>query len=243
MNDDLSTKDDIFDGSDPDYDFTLHDLNREAWLDEFKGMYSADVVAGRVPRPPFLLDDFLLSHSITLVSGEPFAGKTMFLLATFLSLDSGEPLFGSFQPAPHQRGLFVGQDAPTWDYLTQLQKLSRGWVEPKLGASLMVLNGGYNIMDPRFLQMVEGAIEHFSITFLMLDTLMEFHQLDENSNNDMSRIMGLLKHLRDKHHISIFLSTHTTKATDGKSANYRARGASVITGSVDQHVLIRPHFA
>jgi AAA domain-containing protein len=227
---------------DPDFDFVLHDLDRQGWIDEHKAVYLSDVVSGRVPRPPFLFDDFLLSHSITLVSGEPFAGKTMFMLAVMVSLDSGEPLFGTFHPAPHQRGLFVGQDAPTWDYLTQAQKLSRGLGETKQGESLLVLNGGYNVLEPRFLKMIEEAIDYHSITFLMLDTLLEFHSLDENSNNDMRRVMGLMKHLRDKHHISIFLSTHTAKSTEGKSANYRARGASVIAGSVDQHVLIRQHF-
>ena len=217
-------------------------IDQKTWEEMHRSPKISDIAAGRIARPPWLFEDFLLSHSITLVSGEPFAGKTMLLSAMMLSLDSGEPLFGSFQPAPHQSVLFIGQDAPTWDYITQMQKLIRGHGASKTTGSRYLLNQGIDINDPASLSIVEEAIDYFDINVLMFDTLLEIHNLDENSNTEMKRIMGILKYLRDKHHLSIFATTHTAKDFEGKSANYRARGASVIAGSVDQHILIRPHY-
>jgi KaiC/GvpD/RAD55 family RecA-like ATPase len=230
---------------DPDYseEVIQERLAQEAWTDRHKPNFFLDVTSGRVVRPPWLFEDFLLSHSITLVSGEPFAGKTMFLAAMALSLDSGEPLFNSFQPASSQRVLFIGQDSPTWDYLGQFAKLGRAMDLNTTRGSMMLLNKGYDLLDPDTLQLLEETINLFNINVLMLDTLLELHTLDENSNIEMKRVMGLLKFLRDKYFLSIFATTHTAKATEGKSANYRARGASVISGSVDQHIIVRPHYA
>ena len=179
-----------------------------------------------------------------MISGEPFAGKTMFMLAMMASLDSGEPLFGAFQPIPAQRALFLGQDAPTWDYFGQFQKLARGMglgAETRISyPSFLVLNMGHDLTNPNSIKYIEDGIDLFAARVLFLDTLLEFHSLDENSNTEMKKVMGLLKHLRDKHHLSIFFTTHTTKSTEGKSSNYRARGAGTISGSVDQHILISP---
>jgi len=221
-----------------DEDPILLDLSRQHWESEHKSRNLNDIAEGRVIRPPWLFEDFLLSNSLTLVSGEPFAGKTMLLAAMLLSLDSGEPLAGEFIPQPGRRALFIGQDAPTWDYMGQIQKLGSGLKTSH--NSKIILNNGFNILEPRFLKMVEEAVDFFNINVLMLDTLLELHGMDENSNTEMRRVMGLLKYLRDKHYLSILVTTHTAKDKD-KSANYRARGASVIAGSVDQHLIISPH--
>lgn len=228
----------------PDYgeEAALEQIAQADWQEKHQAQFFLDVTAGRVTRPPWLFEDFLLSHSITLVSGEPFAGKTMFLAAMALSLDAGEPLFNSFQPASSQRVLFIGQDSPTWDYLGQFQKLGLGMQIKSTRGSIMLLNRGLDLLDPTSLKFLEETLELFNINVLMLDTLLELHTLDENSNVEMKKFMGLLKYLRDKHFLSIFATTHTAKAVEGKSANYRARGASVISGSVDQHIIVRPHY-
>jgi hypothetical protein len=233
---------DDFESEDPGLEADLAQIDRADWEKANRPFFAMDVTQGRVTRPPWLFEDFLLSHSLTLVSGEPFAGKTMFLMAAFLSLDSGEPLFGSFQPAPHQRVLFIGQDSPTWDYLGQAQKLARPMQIKTTNGSMLLLNKGLDLLDPASQKILEQALDLYNVNVLILDTLLELHNLDENSNMEMKRIMGLLKHLRDKFYLSIFASTHTAKAVEGKSANYRARGASVISGSVDQHIIIRPHY-
>jgi hypothetical protein len=220
----------------------LSDLSRRDWEDTHSPTFFLDITSGRVARPPWLFEDFLLSHSITLVSGEPFAGKSLFMSAAALSLDSGEPLFGAFQPAPYQRVMYIGQDAPTWDYIGQAQKIARGMEIRTTSGSFMLLNKGFDLMDPASFRLIEEAIDLYNINVLMLDTLLEMHNLNENDNVEMKQVMGRLKYLRNKHFLSIFISTHTAKAVEGKSANYRARGASVISGSVDQHILIRPHY-
>jgi len=219
------------------------ELGREIWEAESGATWARDILSQKTRRPPWLFDGFLLSHSLTMVSGEPFAGKTMFLMALLASLDCGEPLFGAFAPAPYQSVLFMGQDAPTWDYLGQYQKIARGmglevFKHPSAG---FLLNTGMDLGNPSTISIIERGIDLYGFNVLVLDTLLEFHSMEENSNTEMKRIMGVLKHLRDKHGVSILFTTHLGKSNDGRSANYRARGAVNISGSVDQHVVISPH--
>jgi hypothetical protein len=234
--------DDFEYAEEPNYseESALEQLAQKDWEDEHKPHFILEVTSGRIARPPWLFEDFLLSHSLTLVSGEPFAGKSLFMAAMALSLDSGEPLFNSFQPSPHQRVLFVGQDSPTWDYLGQFAKLGRGMQVRTTQGSMLLLNKGLNILNS--MKLIEEAIDLYHINVLMFDTLLELHDLDENSSTDMKKIMGAFKYLRDKHYLSVFVSSHTAKSKEGMSANYRIRGASVIAGSIDQHILLRPHF-
>jgi hypothetical protein len=131
--------------------------------------------------------------------------------------------------------MFIGQDAPTWDYMGQTVKLWQGLGEPSLRDCLLFLNRGWRLTDPRFSHFVAETVSIFGISVLMLDTLLSFHDADENSNKEMSAVMDLLKSLRDTHNLSIIFSHHTGKAP-GISGNYRARGASVIAGSVDFHL-------
>lgn len=225
------------------YEAQLEEINQQSWKDLHDPTMTSDLITRKIRRPPWLFEDFLLSHTLTMISGEPFAGKSLCMMAMLAAIDSQEPLFGSYPVTGRQKALFIGQDSPTWDYYGQYQKLGRALQLPveRFNDSIMLLNKGFDILDPATLKIIEDGIDYFNITVLMLDTLLELHNLDENSNTEMKKVMGCLKHLRDKHSLSVFFTTHTSKSIEGRSANYRARGAGTISGSVDQHILISPH--
>lgn len=226
------------------------ELPDEALRTSFEALWrplrATDIVGATHTPPQMLIADLIRSQSIVLVSGEPFTGKTMFLLAAALSLDTGMPLLDQFLPAENHRTLFVGQDAPTWDYFGQVSALARGYQqEPTNLSSIYVLNKGLAIsLDKQFRQFVDEAVSIYGIDVLMLDVLKSFHNYDENSNVEMSKVMDLLKSIRDKHGLTIFITHHTTKPYNQTqnaqeiTGNYRARGASVISGSIDQHFLL-----
>lgn len=205
---------------------------------------ASDILDTVLAPPTMLIADLIRSESIVLISGEPFTGKTMFLLAVALSLDTGLPLFDSFIPTPNHKTLFVGQDAPSWDYFGQISALARGYLgKTKMNLNtLCVFNRGLYVNELR--KFVTEAVSLYGIDVLMLDVLKSFHTADENSNVEMARIMDLLKLLRDEHRLTIFITHHTSKAYGQKgngneiTGNYRARGASVIAGSIDQHFLL-----
>lgn len=179
-----------------------------------------------------------------MLSGEPYAGKTLFSMYLLLHMDLGLPLFGRFQPLPHQRCLFIGQDAPTWDYHGQFLKLLYGLHIPSEDTvplpSFFILNQGLSLVSHDFIHLIRHSVSLYDINVLFLDTLADFHHFEENSNTEMNLVMRTLKYLRDTFDLSIIFTHHVSKpsANSEVSMNYRARGASKIAGSIDQHIYL-----
>lgn len=177
-----------------------------------------------------------------MLSAEPFSGKTLLTIAIALALDSGRPLFNHYQIRERKKVLYLGQDAPSWDYAEQLRKLVRGAElnPPDLDIDFM-LNQGINFFDPKSLQLLQDwhSVSNFNV--LILDTLNSFHSGDENNTRDMGVLCSMLKHIRDHLRCAIIFTQHTSKPSQGvaRSDNYSARGSSVIVGSIDFHIHLR----
>ena len=183
----------------------------------------------------------MLHKTLTMISAEPFCGKTLLMLAQAISLSSGKLLFGKYAPTELRRTLFIGQDAPTWDYARQCIKLVRGYgISAAELAELdtdLILNEGVFLNDKEFISWLRLWHEATQFEVLMLDTLASIHTMNENDNREMSHIMGVLKAIRDEFGCAIIFSHHTGKPSGEqvRSANYRSRGASAIPASVDFH--------
>lgn len=212
-------------------------------------LFAADIVTERISPPPFLIEPIFRSHTLTMLSAEPFTGKTLFCLAMILSLDTGKPLLNTLKPASGHRCLFIGQDSPTWDIHGQFLKLYRGMGLPEgPGApplpSLFLLNRGLSLLDSNFITLISQITSLYNITVLFFDTLLDFHGLEENSNSAMSRVMRVLKSIRDNLGLTIFFTHHTSKpAREANgvpqiSRTALARGASVIGGAIDLHAAL-----
>lgn len=222
-------------------------LSAEAFLRERRNVFTlGKLVSGEIVPPAPLFEGLLLENTVVMLSAEPYSAKTLTMLSMAISLASGKALFGRHNPRGLRRTLFVGQDAPTWDYANQAIKLSRGYglsPESLVDADVdFILNEGVSITDTAFLDWLDQWHTTRGFDVIMLDTLLEMHNADENSNREMSQVMRILKAIRNKFNATVIFSHHTTKPQgpdSGTSANYRARGASVVAGTVDFHFQLR----
>jgi hypothetical protein len=205
----------------------------------------SDVGLGEVRRPPPLFHDLMLQRSLIMVSAEPFTGKTMLTLAMSLCLDSGLPLLGAFEPYEKRRFLYIGQDAPTWDYAEQTRKLLRGLDLSPDQVDLLdteaMFNEGVDILDREFISFIHAWHNEMGLDGIIFDTLASIHSADENSSREMGVVMTALKRLRDRLGLTIVFTHHDAKPSGDseRSAIYRPRGSSVIAGSVDAHISLR----
>jgi hypothetical protein len=175
-----------------------------------------------------------------MISAEPYTGKTMLMLAMALSLATGKPLFGKYNPHKNCRSLFLGQDAPSWDYVGQTSKLAYGYnLNPKSFGEWdldLLLNKGQHITDQKFVNWVADWHSVTGFDVLFIDTLLKFHTADENSNTEMARVMDVLARIREQLDVTVIFSHHVGMPKEtAVSANYRARGATAVAGAVDWH--------
>lgn len=201
-----------------------------------------------ISKPLSLFDGFLVRRSVVIVGAEPFSGKTLFLLAMALSLDSGIPLLEKWKPSQNARTLFIGQDAPTWDYQNQALKLMRGYGisegVAKLLSSDLVLNEGIKLTDPSFwsphaniTSWLDEYYYAFPFDVLMFDTMPDFHDMKESDPDEMKRLGQIIKGIRARYGCNVMLSHHLAKPTEaGRSPLYRLRGGSSISGWLDYYI-------
>jgi hypothetical protein len=157
-----------------------------------------------------------------------------------VSLDTGLPLLQRFAPAEDKRVLMIAQDAPTWDYAGQLNKLIRGYnLDVDTRAMLdtrLILNRGIQLTDKDFFKELEKQKAETDFNVVLLDAFWTLHSLNENDPSQMGIIMSRLKHIREAFECAVVFAHHERKPMGGDapmSANYKARGSSVIPASVD----------
>lgn len=219
--------------------------------------YLADMV--RLAPPAWVLAPLARARSITLIAAEPGAGKSALALACGIAAASGIPLLGGAAPKEEQRVLFLGLDAPYYDYSYLATRISGGLgVQPmrlgELGQDhepwppFLFSSQGGDIRVPRYrASLLAGASgtgsppEFLSRppTLLIFDTLSCIHTADENLAQPMSEVMGALRALSQN--AAIIITHHIAKVRKGDEVApvYSSRGSTVIPSSVDMILLLR----
>lgn len=200
-----------------------------------------------LPPPPDWVVEGLEPGDVGIVSAPGGTGKSMLCLSIGLAVASGQPLFGQWKVGSpgdvvyifeedsattlHRRMHALAQlTNPTDDELGRLHAICVRSRPPKLllqgpqglaqrqkdevGALLALLD---SLRNPRL---------------LILDPLVKFHTLDENSNNEMNQFMEMMGQIAERAGVAVILVHHTAKGksngnTDGE-AQEAARGASAI---------------
>jgi RecA-family ATPase len=95
-------------------------------------------------------------------------------------------------------------------------------IEPIMGKRLNVM------AESHLRRVIDYATD---ARLIVLDTLSRIHQLDENSNGDMSHLMSMLEHIADRTGAAVLYLHHTNKvsALQGQGdLQQAARGASAL---------------
>jgi len=222
-----------------------HDEELEAkeLLEKYKPLSAGDLATARLKPPPWIITDLLRERSLTLITGETYTGKTMFAMNIAVSIDTGVPVLGhhAYRPKGSHRVIFFGQDGPTWDYAQQYLKLWRGSGVPvteRYPRSLFFLNRGANLLDDGFYSLLGRFNDVLKTDVLVLDTLLELHDKNENLSYEMKPVLGQLKRIRDKLGYTVIMVHHESKG-DGmplRGKNNKPRGSGLIVQSSDEHI-------
>lgn len=184
------------------------------------------------PEPPQLISKGLLpSQSILLLTGAPKTGKSILSLNLALCLAGGSNWHG-FDIKDPQKILVLQSEVVRHELKKRIERMRSEWDFPILDESL-ILSDPFQCnvyTEEGFREFREPILKH-QPSVIVVDPLVAFHNSDENSNNEMQRIMQRFRDITSLG-ISVILVHHSRKFTEGTSVT-NARGASAITGAVD----------
>jgi hypothetical protein len=184
-----------------------------------------DVLSLTAPKADWLVEDLLPAGSVTLLAGEPGSYKTWLALALLRGVDGG--------------GLFLGRRCTETTVLYLDRENPLRVVQERLGVlgisapQRSRIWGGWlpdappAIGDARLLEIAQQR--HPLIVF---DSLIRFHDSDENSASEMAPVMGCLRALA--HAGATVVVLHHKPKSEGSLY----RGSSDIAGGVDTAIAV-----
>lgn len=222
-------------------------------------MQSARELVSRVyEKSPYIIDENILhDKGLMFIGGAPKSYKSFVLNTLCMHLATGTPLFGAYRKKAREtapafrvqkpyRILLFEQEIGDFSLKDRLLPLADTLEE--LQRSLFLDNVFTHSCDRSLrLDNPEGAaaigkiIEEVKPDIVIFDPLVEFHHGDENSTQDMSRVMRGVDWIRDRYNVAVIMSHHCGKATELRSGADALRGSSAIFGKGDSYFMLTVH--
>jgi hypothetical protein len=172
----------------------------------------------------WLFPGLLPSAGITLLSGDPAAGKSTLAYDCAASIVSGEMFLGE-QPTKMGKVLFVVGDEPL--PFAQDKLISRG-LYGYMGSWELIHN-----WDVSQMEILEEALEDLRPTLVIFDSLTSINKLSqiEEKDSKTARLIYSLNNLLERYGSAGLMIHHNNKDKDNKGVN-KIRGSSAIAAAV-----------
>lgn len=186
-----------------------------------------------------VVKDILPSGGSELLAGAAKTGKTILTIQKALAVARGEPFLGF----PTKKGAVLFLSAEGGPQLLR-ERLAKMVGEDRRGLDALYLwwpekrNLQLDLAEDR--AAIIAACKELNISLLIIDPLIKFHALDENSAMDMASLTTFLAEIRQATGAAILLVHHTRKSSrDSKAGSAQeARGSSVLHGEVDAALIL-----
>lgn len=182
--------------------------------------------------PEWLIRGMFFDGSLVVLSGEPKSGKTFIALDWAMHVARGLPWMGYWSVrrdvlyiAAEGRGNF-GRRLGAW----------REANPEAVGGSIQFAFTAVSLNDPE--DVISKGLMPIAASlvqpFIVIDTLARCNSGDENSAQEMSKVVKTCDELREQHGATVLLIHHT-----GKTENSTFRGSSALHGAVDTLMLVK----
>lgn len=179
---------------------------------------------------PWLIDDLLPSGAATMLSGDSGIGKSYLVLYLASCIVSGNMAFDQFKS---KKGKVL---------LVDEENIKR-WLHERFAAlsidsdDFMLYNyQGLKIDKKQDIEKIIRTAISRNVALVIFDSLVRFHDLDENTADQMKGILEAIKPLLIKG-IAVLFIHHSGKSNEGKESTYR--GSSEIKAGVDCQLFIK----
>ena len=180
------------------------------------------------PPEPIIDNGVLLDGTILLIIGPPKSKKTFLTQNLAISIASGQD-FAGFKVPEAKKVMYLLAEGGYYPNRDRLKKMA-----PNIDANLILGHPTYlPINRPDYYDYLYELVKEDNPDVLILDPLIRFHDVDENSASQMSDVLGKIRTMMAELKVSVILVHHT-----GKVASRGGRGSSVIVGDYDSCIEI-----
>jgi hypothetical protein len=181
------------------------------------------------PQDRWLIESLWGRESVGVIGGSPKTMKSWLGLDFAVSVASGTPALDHFPvEAPGTALIYLAEDGLP-QVRSRLEAICRHRGIPLENLHVAVITEPTVRLDAHRDQLrLRATIAHLRPRLLVLDPLVRLHSLDENSSQDISRLLGYLRDLQRSFDLALILVHHTSKRS-------HAQPGQSLRGSSDLH--------
>ncbi len=209
-------------------------------------------------KEKFILEPFIPSKSIVLLDGIGGLGKSFFATELTFALSIGESfLLPDFRPKQAVPVLYLtAEDSPD-DFRSRLQAIKNAyqyknraenfhWISSlsskfPLQVSTFFTKEHSRIVKTEMTEYLEFSIKETKAKLVVIDSLINWYGLNENSSEDAVYFYNFLKYLIRKYNISFLILHHQNKSSLLKDTNKedKFRGSGVFREQARARIIMR----
>lgn len=201
-----------------------------------------------LPRDPdvWLLKNLFPASGSGILYAPPKVGKTFLAMQMADAIAGNGDTFMDFDVVKRGRVLMLQLDTPRTTFAPRFEAMRKHgckfddqnvWVADNESIGLAMVD----ILNPNHQQMLKEMIQPLQPTLVIIDTLRKLHTGDENSSNDMSNVMSLIKTVT--YPSAVLMISHERKPMpDGeKDIMNDLRGSTSVVGEMDAILRLTKH--
>lgn len=202
---------------------------------DFQLLPLSHLMAQDFPPVEWLVEGLIPEDAVVLLSGAPASFKTWLALEMAKSITTGEKFLGKFSAKP-ANALIVDAESGERQLRDHFDKLN---VKSESNIYYHCCSGSY--LNEDFVTKLEAECWSRDIKLIIFDSLVRFHNGDENSAKEMSKVFEGFTYLK-KCGITSLIICHTRKSSNNqKSHDVRSemdsiRGSGDILAACDIHL-------
>ncbi|MCX7642879.1 MAG: AAA family ATPase [Armatimonadetes bacterium] len=182
---------------------------------------------------PFIIDHFLPEVGILLIAGSAGVGKSLFALWLGIKIAAGEPLFQQFNTQPSTVLYVDGESSPA-GYKRRLSLLTSNPPE-----NIFYTQWANNLLSPEGKAQLEFLIRTYNPSTIILDSMIRFHNLNENDPTAMKSFYNTLNWFRSNYGTAFIILQHARKTSLFGSTIDAIRGSTEIVAFPDTVLFLR----
>ena len=206
---------------------------------DLKPVSFKELLSMKIPEIQWTINQLIPEEGITILSAPPAHHKTWLALYFAIQVSSGKQVFNRFN-TKRCNVLFIEQDSGDKLIAERIKRLNLGHKSLPIQ---FLIRKGIKLENKQIVKKLMGLIEKENIGFVVFDSLIQFHNKDENINTDMAKVFEPLRKITDMG-VSVLLLHHHRKergSEDNLSWKDRAqslRGASAMLSLINSHLVI-----
>ena len=175
----------------------------------------------------WLVEGLWEEEGVGILGGAPKSCKSWLALDVAFSVATGTPALGKYEVSvPGPVLIFAAEDQPQ-RVRSRLEgfALHRGQDLERIPLHLIV-ESALRLDTERDQSRLAETLGRYRPRLLVLDPFVRLHRIDENSAQEVSRILAYLRELQREHHVAIFVVHHSRKAgAAGEQVGLSLRGS------------------